>query len=127
MEITFQVPRDFTVPTFFTNQTPDKIAHALRLGADAVEQLYTNVSSIVQEETHEQTVKEFQGKYQKEKLRLDKLLKVKNEQLSQLELSNAEWQKKRSEQFAVPFFEAKDNEIQRLRTQVRMILEFGNA
>ena len=127
MEITFQLPRDFTVPTFFTNQTPEKIAHALRLGADAVEQLYTNVSSIVREETHEQTVKEFQGKYQKEKLRLEELLKVKNEQLSQLELSNAEWQKKRSEQFAVPFFEAKDNEIQRLRTQVRMILEFGNA
>ena len=63
MEITFQLPRDFTVPTFFTNQTPEKIAHALRLGADAVEQLYTNVSSIVREETHEQTVKEFQGKY----------------------------------------------------------------
>ena len=129
MEITFQLPRDFTVPIFFTNQTPEKIAHALRLGADAVEQLYTNVSSIVREETHEQTVKEFQGKYQKEKLRLEELLKVKNEQLSQLELSNAEWQKnlqKRSEQLAAPILQAKDHEIESLRTQVRMIQEFGN-
>ena len=129
MEITFQLPRDFTVPTFFSNQTPEKIAHALRLGADAVEQLYTNVSSILREETHEQTVKEFQGKYQKEKLRLEELLRVKNEQLSQLELSNAEWQKnlqKRSEQLAAPILQAKDHEIESLRTQVRMIQEFGN-
>ena len=93
MKITFQLPDDFTVPSFFTNQTPEKIAHALRLGADAVEQLYTNVSCIIREETHEQTIKEFQGKFQKEKIKLEELLKVKNEQLSQLELSNAEWQK----------------------------------
>ena len=128
MKITFHLPDDFIVPSFFTNQTPEKIAHALRLGADAVEQLYTNVSSIIREETHEQTIKEFQGKFQKEKIKLEELLKVKNEQLSQLELSNAEWQKnlqKRSEQLAAPILEAKDHEIESLRTQVRMIQEFG--
>lgn len=135
MEIILRVPKHFEVPTFFTRESPEKVAHALKLGAEAVEQLYTNVSSIIRQETHEETSKEIQEEYdtkyakiQKEKAKLEELVKLKNDQLSQLEVSNAEWQKnlqQRSEQLSAPILRAKDSEIESLRAQLKVIMEFG--
>ena len=135
MEIKINVPKKFEIPLFYTKESPEKIAHALKLGADAVEQLYTNVSSIIRQETHEDTIKEVQGEYdikyvklQKEKIKLEEIIKLKNDQVSQLELSNAEWQKnlqQRSEQLSAPILKAKDSEIENLRAQLRIIMEVG--
>lgn len=92
MEITFHLPADFTLPLFYEREDPQQVALALRLGADAVEQLYKKTAAIIREETHEQTTKELEAdfhareeKREKEITKLEELIRRLREQNASLE------------------------------------------
>lgn len=135
MEVTFHLPRDTELPEFYSNQTPDQIALALRLGAESVEYMVKNATDILREETNEQTAKKLEDKYlvlfEKQKLerrKLEESLDHAKEQLVNLEKANASWQKdlrQRAESMMEPVLRAKDKEIDNLREMLRMIQDLG--
>ena len=99
MEITFHLPADFTLPLFYEREDPQQVALALRLGADAVEQLYKKTAAIIREETHEQTSKELEAdflardeKREKEFTKLEDLVRRLREQNASLEAMVASMQ-----------------------------------
>lgn len=131
MEVTFHLPADFELPSFYTSQSPEEIAFALRLGAETVSQMMKNASNLIREETHEQTVKELEEKYvvrvekeKKERKKLEEALDHAKEQLSALERANAMWQKdlrERAESMMAPVLQAKDKEIEHLKQMLNMV------
>ena len=135
MEVTFHLPKDFELPDFYNNETPERIALALRLGAESVDYMVKNATDIIREETHEQTVKQLEGKYvvlfekeKKERKKLEDLLEQSKEQLSAVERANATWQKdlrERAESMMAPVLKAKDKEIDDLKEMLRMIQDLG--
>lgn len=135
MEVTFQLPSDFQLPDFYNKETPERIALALRLGAESVDYMVKNATDIIREETHEQTAKQLEGKYlvlfdkeKRERKKLEDLLEQSKEQLVALERANASWQKdlrERAESMMAPVLKAKDKEIEDLKEMLRMIQDLG--
>ena len=135
MEVTFALPSDFHLPDFYTNQTPERLALALRLGAESVEYMVKNATDIIREETHEQTTKQLEGKYlvlfekeKKERKKLEDALEQSKEQITALEKMNASWQREiqaRSESLMAPVLKAKDKQIEDLKEMLRMIQDLG--
>lgn len=135
MEVTFHLPKDFELPDFYNNETPERIALALRLGAESVDYMVKNATDIIREETHEHTVKQLEGKYvvlfekeKKERKKLEDLLEQSKEQLIAVERANASWQKdlrERAESMMAPVLKAKDKEIEDLKEMLRMIQDLG--
>jgi hypothetical protein len=135
MEVTFHLPTDFQLPDFYSKEAPDQIALALRLGAESVEYMVKNATSIIREETHEQTARQLEGKYvvlfekeKKERRKLEESLEQAKEQLVAVERANASWQKdirERAESMMAPVLKAKDKEIDDLKEMLRMIQDLG--
>lgn len=135
MEVTFALPSDFILPDFYTNQTPERLALALRLGAESVEYMVKNATDIIREETHEQTTKQLEGKYlvlfereKRERKKLEDALEQSKEQLTALERANASWQRDiqaRAESLMAPVLKAKDKQIEDLKEMLRMIQDLG--
>ena len=135
MEVTFHLPSNFDLPDFYNKETPERIALALRLGAESVDYMVKNATDIIREETHEQTAKQLEGKYivlfekeKKERRKLEDALEQAKEQLSALERANASWQKdlrERAESMMAPVLHAKDKEIEDLKDMLRMIQDLG--
>jgi len=135
MEVTFHLPSGFDLPEFYNKETPERIALALRLGAESVDYMVKNATDIIREETHEQTAKQLEGKYlllfekeKKERRKLEDSLEQAKEQLLSLERLNASWQKdlrERAESMMGPVLKAKDKEIEDLKEMLRMIQDLG--
>lgn len=135
MEVTFHLPSGFDLPDFYNKETPERIALALRLGAESVDYMVKNATDIIREETHEQTAKQLEGKYvvlfekeKKERRKLEDALEQSKEQLAALEKANATWQKdlrERAESMMAPVLIAKDKEIEDLKEMLRMIQDLG--
>ena len=135
MEITFHLPSGFDLPDFYNKETPEQIGLALRLGAESVEYMVKNATDIIREETHDQTMKQLEGKYiilfekeKKERKKLEDSLDQAKEQLVSLERLNASWQKdlrERAEAMMGPVLKAKDKEIDDLKEMLRMIQDLG--
>lgn len=135
MEVTFHLPTDFQLPDFYSKEAPDQIALALRLGAESVEYMVKNATSIIREETHEQTARQLEGKYvvlfekeKRERRKLEESLEQAKEQLVAVERANASWQKdirERAESMMAPVLKAKDKEIDDLKEMLRMIQDLG--
>lgn len=135
MEVTFHLPTNFELPDFYNKETPERIALALRLGAESVDYMVKNATDIIREETHEQTAKQLEGKYlvlfekeKKERRRLEDALEYSKEQLAAVEKANATWQKdlrERAESMMAPVLKAKDKEIEDLKEMLRMIQDLG--
>lgn len=131
MEVTFHLPQEFELPKFYSTESDEQIALALRLGAEAVIHMVKDATNIIREETHEQTVKELEEKYthriekeKKERKKLEDALEQAKEQLTSLELANAAWQKdlrERAESMMAPVLNAKDREIENLKQMVQMV------
>ncbi len=135
MEVTFHLPSNFELPDFYNKETPERIALALRLGAESVDYMVKNATDIIREETHEQTAKQLEGKYivlfekeKRERRRLEDALEQAKEHLSAVEKANASWQKdlrERAESMMAPVLHAKDKEIEDLKDMLRMIQDLG--
>lgn len=135
MEVTFHLPPNFELPEFYNKETPERIALALRLGAESVDYMVKNATDIIREETHEQTAKQLEGKYvllfekeKKERRKLEEALEQAKDHLSALERANASWQKdlrERAESMMAPVLHAKDKEIEDLKEMLRMIQDLG--
>jgi hypothetical protein len=135
MEVTFHLPSGFDLPEFYNKETPERIALALRLGAESVDYMVKNATDIIREETHEQTAKQLEGKYlvlfekeKKERRKLEDALEQAKEQLVSLERLNASWQKdlrERAESMMGPVLKAKDKQIEDLKEMLRMIQDLG--
>ena len=64
-EVTFQVPLSFQVPKFYEQQTPERISLALRIGAQAVENLFISIADQIREEQNSELVGQLEKKYLK--------------------------------------------------------------
>jgi hypothetical protein len=135
MEVTFHLPSDYELPEFYSKQTPEQIALALRLGAESVDYMVKNATDILREETNEQTAKKLEDKYtlvfekqKNERKKLEDSLETAKEQIANLERANASWQKdlrQRAESMMEPVLRAKDKEIEDLKEMLRMIQDLG--
>ncbi len=135
MEVTFPLPSDFELPEFYNNQTPERIALALRLGAESVDYMVKNATDLLREETHEQTAKQLEEKYislfekeKRDRRKIEESYEHAKEQILNLEKANASWQKdirQRAETMMEPVLKAKDKEIDDLKEMLRMIQDLG--
>ena len=73
-EISIQVPLKFQLPSFYEEQTPERIALALRLGAQAVENLFNSISQQIREENNSQIVDQLEKKHIKRQEQLEREL-----------------------------------------------------
>lgn len=117
MEITFHLPNNFVLPAFYEREDPDKIALALRLGAEAVEQLYEKAESTIRQETHEQASKQLESEYQALDQKRQKEIQLLKEKLAALEAMNSTWQSsltEKAEALVASRLKDKDSQIQSL-------------
>lgn len=83
-EITFQVPVQFRLPGFYEDQTPERVALALRIGAQAVEDLFSSISETIREECNAELVVQLEKKHLKKQEQLERERKVLEENLEHL-------------------------------------------
>jgi hypothetical protein len=117
MEITFHLPNHFVLPAFYEREDPEKIAMALRLGAEAVEQLYEKAESTIRQETHEQASKQLEAEYQALDQKRQKEIQTLREKLTALEAMNSTWQaslNEKAEALVASRLKDKDSQIQSL-------------
>ena len=117
MEITFHLPNTFVLPSFYEREDPETIALALRLGAEAVEQLYAKAESTIRQETHQQASKQLQAEYEAIDQKRQKEIQALKEKLVALEALNSTWQSsltEKAEALVASRLKDKDSQIQSL-------------
>lgn len=129
MEITFRLPSEFKLPDFYEREEPEQVALALRLGAEAVEQLYKKTAAAIREETHEQTTKELEAEFhereekrEKEIQKLEESVRRLREQNSFLENMNSTMQTsmiEKAEALAATRLKDKEDQIASLNAMLR--------
>lgn len=83
-EVVFSLPSSFQIPNFYEKQTPERIALALRLGADAVENLFTGIAEQIREECNGELVQQLEKKHLKKQDQLERERRLLEETLDHL-------------------------------------------
>lgn len=72
--MSFQVPLSFHLPKFYESQTPERLALALRIGAQAVENLFDSIANEIREEHNTEVVSQLEKKHLKKQEVLEREL-----------------------------------------------------
>ena len=83
-EIGFHVPLKFQLPRFYEDQTPERVALALTIGAQAVENLFTSIADKVREEHNSEVVGQLEKKHLKRQEQFEKEKRILEESLEHL-------------------------------------------
>lgn len=83
-EITFHVPISFELPKFYDHQTPERVALALRIGAQAVENLFLSIADQIREEQNSELVGQLEKKFLKKQEQYERERRTLEESLDHL-------------------------------------------
>lgn len=84
-EISLQVPLRFQLPDFYTKETPERVALALRIGAQAVENLFTSITDELRAEQNTELVNQLEKKYMKRQEQFERERRTLEESLEHLQ------------------------------------------
>lgn len=84
-EISIQVPLRFQLPEFYNKETPAHVALALRIGAQAVENLFTSIADHIREEQNTELVNQLEKKYTKKQEQFERERRTLEETLEHLQ------------------------------------------
>lgn len=118
MDITFHLPADFVLPSLYERGDSDLIAMALRLGAEAVDQLYTKAITSIREETHEQATQKLEAEFAQREEKKAREIQLLKEKLATLECLNSTWQSsmmEKAETLIASRLKDKDSQIETLQ------------
>jgi hypothetical protein len=83
-ELTFQVPLSFQLPRFYEQQSPERVALALRIGAQAVENLFLSIADQIREEQNSELVGQLEKKFLKKQEQYERERRTLEESLEHL-------------------------------------------
>jgi hypothetical protein len=131
--IQFRVPAEFTLPKFYLTANPDRTSLALRVGALAVDTLFSSIASEVREEQNGDVVKRIEEKYvkrqdvsEREKKSLQDTLQTLHDKIALDERMKHDWQKQIKEETKELYKELlleKEKQNQALFQEIRTLQE----
>lgn len=82
--ITLKVPEDFQIPTFYNNASPERVAFAIRIGAQAIGYFYNTIADEVREECNVEVVEQLEKKHLKRSEQLEREKRILEDNLEHL-------------------------------------------
>jgi hypothetical protein len=127
-EVTFQVPSKFKLPEFYEDQSPERVALALRIGAQAVENLFVDIADKIRQENNADLKKQLdkehlrsQETWERERRALEENLEHLRAKFSLDESLKTDIRRQAVEESKAMFkqiLEEKDRTIQHLKDQL---------